>query len=306
MSNQELVHRGSTKDVYRQGSDYVFHFSDRYSVFDWGEMPDKIPGKGAALARFNCLVFLFLEKNGIKTHLLGSDQSDTIRVKPFRVTKESSILTTAENVFVPLEIIFRWGVAQGSSLLSRSGEFRLFDRFTTPMIEFTTKLERLDRPLTYPAAYELSGASEAEWDELIARASQIARLLKQFFESHQITIWDGKIELALGERAHGTREIVLVDTIGPDELRLSFNGVPLSKEVIRNFYAKTPWFQELLKAKRTYGVDFKQNVSSPEPMPRDFLFEVQNLYRELPECIQGNSDHARLLELTEKLRRYVC
>ena len=27
-----------------------FHFSDRYSVFDWGEMPDRINGKGAAPA----------------------------------------------------------------------------------------------------------------------------------------------------------------------------------------------------------------------------------------------------------------
>ena len=26
-----------------------FAFSDRYSVFDWGEMPDHIDGKGAAL-----------------------------------------------------------------------------------------------------------------------------------------------------------------------------------------------------------------------------------------------------------------
>lgn len=306
MSNQELVHKGSTKDVYRRGNDYVFHFSDRYSVFDWGEMPDKIQGKGAALARFNSLVFLFLEKNGLKTHLLGSDHSDSIRVKPFRVTKDSQILTTAENVFVPLEVIFRWGVAPGSSLLSRRENFRVFERFSTPMIEFTTKLERLDRPLTFPEAYELSGASEAEWDELIAKASQIAELLKHFFESHQITIWDGKIELALGERTQGKREIVLVDTIGPDELRLSFDGVPLSKEVIRNFYAKTPWYQELLKAKRIYGVDFKQNVSSPEPLPRDFLSDVQNLYSELPECIHENSDHSRLLELTERLRRYVC
>ena len=27
-----------------------FFFSDRYSVFDWGEMPDRIPRKGEAIA----------------------------------------------------------------------------------------------------------------------------------------------------------------------------------------------------------------------------------------------------------------
>src|SRR5690606_331179 len=29
---------------------YVFEFSDRYSIFDWGEMPDHLEGKGEALA----------------------------------------------------------------------------------------------------------------------------------------------------------------------------------------------------------------------------------------------------------------
>ena len=32
-----------------------FHFSDRYSVFDWGEMPDHIDGKGAALCLMGSL-----------------------------------------------------------------------------------------------------------------------------------------------------------------------------------------------------------------------------------------------------------
>ena len=30
----------ATKSEYGQG---IFSFSDRYSVFDWGEMPDTIP-----------------------------------------------------------------------------------------------------------------------------------------------------------------------------------------------------------------------------------------------------------------------
>ena len=34
-----------------------FHFSDRYSVFDWGEMPDHIGAKGAALCLDGCLLF---------------------------------------------------------------------------------------------------------------------------------------------------------------------------------------------------------------------------------------------------------
>ena len=34
-----------------------FHFSDRYSVFDWGEMPDHTQYKGAALCPMGCSFF---------------------------------------------------------------------------------------------------------------------------------------------------------------------------------------------------------------------------------------------------------
>ncbi|MEM3746657.1 MAG: phosphoribosylaminoimidazolesuccinocarboxamide synthase, partial [Thermoproteota archaeon] len=39
-----------------------FHFSDRYSVFDWGEMPDQIEGKGAALCLMGSYCFERLEE----------------------------------------------------------------------------------------------------------------------------------------------------------------------------------------------------------------------------------------------------
>ena len=38
-----------------------FHFSDRYSVFDWGEMPDHIDGKGAALCLMGAYSFEWLD-----------------------------------------------------------------------------------------------------------------------------------------------------------------------------------------------------------------------------------------------------
>ncbi|MEM2030369.1 MAG: phosphoribosylaminoimidazolesuccinocarboxamide synthase, partial [Archaeoglobaceae archaeon] len=45
----------------------VFEFSNRYSVFDYGEMPDKIDGKGASLCLISAFFFERLEEKGIKT-----------------------------------------------------------------------------------------------------------------------------------------------------------------------------------------------------------------------------------------------
>ena len=48
-----------------------FVFSDRYSVFDWGEMPDHLPNKGRALAVMAAFNFEELEKRGVRTHYQG-------------------------------------------------------------------------------------------------------------------------------------------------------------------------------------------------------------------------------------------
>ena len=50
-----------TRDVMGIGK---FHFSDRYSVFDWGEMPDHIEGKSEALCMMGAYCFERLEGRG--------------------------------------------------------------------------------------------------------------------------------------------------------------------------------------------------------------------------------------------------
>ncbi len=54
----------------------TFIFSDRYSVFDWGEMPDHIQNKGCALAVMAAYNFEELEKRSIPTHYQGLVQQN--------------------------------------------------------------------------------------------------------------------------------------------------------------------------------------------------------------------------------------
>ena len=61
----ELVYTGSVKDLYKDGNKLVFKYSNRYSIFDWGEMPDEIPHKGEALASMAASFFEHLAKKGI-------------------------------------------------------------------------------------------------------------------------------------------------------------------------------------------------------------------------------------------------
>jgi phosphoribosylaminoimidazole-succinocarboxamide synthase len=61
----------------------TFVFTDDYSVFDWGAMPDRIPGKGASLCTMGAFNFELLEVNHVPTHYLGvTERSTTARRTP--------------------------------------------------------------------------------------------------------------------------------------------------------------------------------------------------------------------------------
>jgi len=284
MRELTFVHRGSTKDVYQWNHNYVFRFSDRYSVFDWGEMPDHIEGKGRALAQFTKLVYKHLESKGIQTHLLDEkSESDEIVVKPFEVVRTPGPLAKRGGVFIPLEVIFRMGVAKGSSLLKRSDKYFEGQKFDVPMIEFTTKLERFDRPLTHQEAQELAGMDQTEWKDLINTTTKIALELETLFVQAGISLWDGKVEFAFGP----DRQIVLVDSIGPDELRITCGDVQLSKEIIRQYYRRSDWYKKLDEVKTKHGEAFKDFIAAPENLNQNFRDAITRMYSLMPALIEN-------------------
>jgi phosphoribosylaminoimidazole-succinocarboxamide synthase len=309
MKDKELIYKGSTKDIFRCADNYLFKFSDRYSVFDWGEMPDHLEGKGKALSQFTRRLYQYLETKGITHHLVNIDCGcDELVVTPFKVFRDGTSLKGLTNVFIPLEVIFRLGYANGSSLKKRmitvenwkaAGFERAYvegEIFDHPMVEFTTKLERLDRPVDYSEAQSLSGLNDDEWKELIEKSVLIAEFLRDLFIKYNIVLWDGKFEFALGEYKGNNREIILVDSIGPDELRLTIDGVHLSKEVLRQYYRSTEWYNELKKAKEDHGSEFKNYVSTPPVLSRNFKTTIEEMYKILPEIIEGAPDSSKILE----------
>ncbi|HAV42941.1 TPA: phosphoribosylaminoimidazolesuccinocarboxamide synthase, partial [bacterium] len=123
-----------------------FHFSDRYSIFDWGEMPDQIENKGASLCIMGAYCFEKLEEQGIKTHYRGVlDQNgnlvktddlrvpttimeiNLVRVIPPEPIQKNDVLRydyqaytpNLTNFVIPLEIIYRNSLPEGSSIFKR-------------------------------------------------------------------------------------------------------------------------------------------------------------------------------------------
>lgn len=272
-----VLYKGSVKNVRGLAGDpsLVFEYSDRYSVFDWGEMPDQISGKGAALNLMGYAFFQYLEKQmGLKHHmlgLLGTGATNTCRVQNVKVIRPEKLGSTYNyqpykdrltNVLVPLEIIFRLGLAQGNSLSKRfksnpelANQFGLTSvpqeglMLEKPLIDFSTKLEAGDRYLTYLEAKTISGMSQSEFEKIIAKTTEIALCLKDFHQKMGLELWDGKVEFAFIQGESQDRDFMLVDSIGIDELRLISEGKSLSKEFLREVYKDTPWYNALNAAK---------------------------------------------------------
>ncbi len=160
-----------------------FIFSNRYSVFDWGEMPDHIKNKGESICITTSYFFEKLHSYRIKTHYTGivengklkklnqlQEPSDTIEVKLFRVIRPeikgnfydySVYEKERTNFLIPLEIIYRNSLPAGSSIFKRlkEGTLKLQDIgldkmpeegeiLEEPIIDISTKLEKTDRYIT--------------------------------------------------------------------------------------------------------------------------------------------------------------
>jgi phosphoribosylaminoimidazole-succinocarboxamide synthase len=283
-----------------------FHFSDRYSVFDWGEMPDLLINKGKALCMIGAYFFELLEKQGIHSHYRGLVQDgeskrlaeisrplDIMEVSLVRVLKPAisegvydySLYKSADsNFLIPLEVIYRNSLPAGSSVFRRIKEKSLSleeiglskmpqpgDILDPPILDVSTKLEVTDRYMSWNEAQEISQLTDTELQLLKDTTTSINRVITDQVSRSGLVNEDGKVEYAFDE----DRKLMLVDILGtPDECRFTYNGLAVSKEVARIHYRKSEWFTEVEQAKKRDRANWKSIVSGKPPRLPERLFEL--------------------------------
>lgn len=299
-----------------------FVFSDRFSVFDWGEMPDHISNKGKALCLIGAYFFEKLEEMGVETHYLGLVENgdlkrlrqldapvNTMRVKLVQVIKPAlregvydySVYNGGiSNFLVPLEVIYRNVLPEGSSVFKRlkEGTLKLAEiglaempapgqRLEKPILDVSTKLEAADRYLTWDEAKKIAGINDYEIDLIKRTTLQINDLITRETERMGLVHEDGKVEYGINEDCH----LMLVDVLGtPDECRFTFQGIPVSKEAARIYYRNTSWHEEVEAAKKQNNVHWKKFVSSPPPpLPEKLGKLISQLYMAFCNELTGES-----------------
>lgn len=362
----QLIYEGSVKNLWTRGPGRLeFEYTDAYSVFDWGRMPDELAHKGESLATLGAFFFkalengalwkrvrgsswlkglsgrlasvveaelAVLEREGLRSHFVERSAANRLVVekvgvfRPETVSYEGLTLNRyatkgwgESSRLLPLEVVFRFGMPKGSSLVDRltpdyarelglasvprEGEF--FDR---PIVEFFTKLEDTDRFLSWEQALNYSGLEIALFEKLLARTVLLSVWLFDLMGAKGLELWDGKFEWALLEG-----KLALVDSIGPDELRLldPKSGAQISKEFLRLFYRGTPWFEAVKQAKKeTAGnpeLDWKQlvvkRVGPPPRLSLAYREVADALYPSLALALTGENPGGRALPLAALLER---
>jgi len=297
-----------------------FHYSDRYSVFDWGEMPDLIAEKGKALCMIGAYFFEKLEEMGVSTHYRGlvsgektfrlkdlDSPVDTMEIDLVRVLKPENqgdnydyalYKDVSSNFLIPLEIIYRNSLPAGSSVFKRLKEGSLQldeiglskmpnpnDVLDKPILDASTKLEITDRYLSWREAQEISGLKDDEILEIKKITSRINELITKHAAQAGLVNEDGKVEFGYDQG----RKLILVDILGtPDECRFTFDGIPVSKEVARIHYRKSDWYIEVESAKEKDRANWKSYISSPPPkLPVKLYEQISYLYQSTCNEITG-------------------
>ena len=338
-THMKLIYTGSVKNIYQADDPALlwFEYTDDFSVFDWGKMPDPIPGKGEALARLGEWFFQRLSDPGQWEALGLKEDGEVARWLPmahhFQKREGNRLLVSKVEIpglkadtvggnlvydygfspqprqLIPLEVLFRFGVPAGSSLLQRKDwyPFDIFEgaEFDQPLIEFSTKLETKDRVISYQeAALILKGNTET-LAELYGRTRAVAFFLQRTFAGRGLKLWDGKLEWGLVDG-----KMTLVDSIGPDELRVSQGGAVLSKQFLRNFYLDSPWYKAVQEggemARKRGSDDWKGIVQNelgllPPPLSAPYKDAAEALYADLLTMVVEGGESNRFSEALLKL-----
>ncbi|MFB6255132.1 MAG: phosphoribosylaminoimidazolesuccinocarboxamide synthase [Haloplanus sp.] len=287
-----------------------FAFTDDYSVFDWGRMPDEIPEKGRSLCTMGAFNFERLETAGLPTHYRGvgpdavplddADAAprelaiDLVQVPdlPFEGGEyhyDAYHGAAGTNYLIPLEVVFRNTVPVGSSLRTRGdpGDYGLdHDSWPEepvdlpePVVEFSTKYEEQDRYLDRSEAERIAGAADIDALDHVAR--EVNRAVTERATEAGFVHEDGKIECCYVDG-----EVRVADVVGTfDENRFAYAGQEVSKEVVRQYYkrAHPEWVAAVSEAKtaadRRSVADWRSLCAvTPKPLPDTVITAVADMY----------------------------
>lgn len=270
-----FLRSGKVKDIYEIDDEHVlFHFTDRVSAFDV-KFPNPIPRKGEVLCRF---AEFWFEKLPVKNHYVRTEAKDKIVVKKMHMIPIECVVRG----YFYGSLVQRW--KEGQVKLPEGTDTRIAARLDTPIFDPTTKSETHDIPISRQDALRMNLASPEEYDWLEKTSLSIYQDMSKTAEKAGFILADLKMEFGkIGN------EIILGDSIGPDEYRMwpiesyaiGKTQESYDKQLLRDWLA-AQGIQKKFEDERSQG----KEPLAPQ-LPNDLCNELSSRYLTSYERITG-------------------
>ena len=196
---------GKVKDIYDlEDGTILFKFSDRVSAYDV-KFKEDIPKKGEVLCKF---AEFWFNKLPVQNHFVKRKSDTEIIVKKMKMLPIECVVRG----YLYGSLFNRWKNKEIS--LPEGSDTKLASKLPEPIFDPTTKAEH-DIPVTKQLAIEKGLVSEEEYDYLSKTSIDIYKQMVQLAEKAGFILADLKLEFGKLDN-----QIVLGDSIGPDEYRL--------------------------------------------------------------------------------------
>ena len=196
---------GKVKDLYDvDENSLLFKFSDRVSAYDVKFSQD-IPKKGQVLCHF---AEFWFDKLDVPNHFIKRESETEISVKKMKMIPMECVVRG----YFYGSLIGRW--KKGSIQLPENTDTQMAAKLTKPLFDPTTKSEH-DIPVDKLKALEMNLVSEEQYDWLEQTSIDIYNQMSAIADNAGFILADLKLEFGILDG-----DIVLGDSIGPDEYRL--------------------------------------------------------------------------------------
>ena len=278
-----LVKRGKVKDIYEANDEFlIFHFTDRISAFDI-IMNETIPFKGKVLCDF---ALFWFSKLNIENHFVKKIDVDKIMVKRLSM--------------IPIECIVR-GYIYGSLYLRylekdylnipkellyyiKNKQFKVSSKLPFIVFDPSTKSEEHDYPISENQALSNNLIKRDEFKQIKDLSLNLYNQMNEITKISNFILADVKFEFGKDLK---TGNILLADSIGPDECRL-WNIDNYQEGKLQDSYDKQILRDWLIKKGFTKIIkDFAKEGKKPNPphLPNDLINKISNRYIEVYEKV---------------------
>jgi phosphoribosylaminoimidazole-succinocarboxamide synthase len=264
----KFVHSGKVKDVYElDDKNLLFHFTDRVSAYDVPMITD-IKGKGEILCKFAEFWFNCLDS---RNHMVRLDAKDKMVVRKLKM--------------IPLECVVR-GYLYGSlyerytssrNISDLGPNLKIGSKLREPIFDPTTKSKIHDLPISEDQILAKKILTNDELRYVKDASIRFYRQMSEISNNAGFIMADVKFEFG---KDPTTSEIILADSLGPDEFRMwtidsykvGEEQVSYDKQYLRDWLTKVG-FRDIVKQASEDG---KKPI--PPELPSDVINELLKRY----------------------------